>query len=118
MSNKTIYWIFTGLFSAMILMGVVMYFTQYEMVQEAYTKLGYPTYLIYPIAIAKTLGVAAIVSRKSEFLKEWAYAGFFFLLALGAFAHIQANDGEFGGALIALVLLIGSYVYENKAFQN
>ena len=56
------------------------------MVVESFTQLGYPAYLIYPFATAKLLGLVAIWTKKSETLKEWAYAGFTFdfLLAISA----------------------------------
>ena len=55
-----------------------MYFTKYEMVKGFFQSLGYPIYLIYPLATAKVLGIIAIITKKSRLLKEWAYAGFFF----------------------------------------
>ncbi|MBL4694718.1 DoxX family protein [Candidatus Gracilibacteria bacterium] len=112
--NKIAYWTSTLLFSVMILMGAVMYFAQYEMVTGVYTSLGYPSYLVYPLAIAKFLGIAAILSGKSELLKNLAYAGFFFLLVLATAAHLQIADGGFAPALVALVLLVISYFTQKK----
>lgn len=114
--NKIIYWIATGLLTALMLMSISMYFMKYEMVSATFTKLGFPAYLVYPLAIAKLLGLIAILSKKSELLKEWAYAGFFFDFLLAFSAHIAANDGEFGMALIAIVLLIVSRIYDRKVF--
>jgi len=108
--DKIIYWIFTGLLSAMMLMSASMYIFNYEMVSTTFIKLGYPIYIIYPLAIAKILGVIAIVSNKSRVLKEWAYAGFFFDFILAVAAHISISDGEQLGAFIAIALLAGSYV--------
>lgn len=112
--NKIIYRVVTGLFSLIILMGVGMYFFQHDMVVDSYTKLGYPTYLIYPLGVAKILGIIAIWSDKSKILKEWAYAGFVFELILAVSAHINVNDGEYFGALIALSLVVISYVFYRK----
>jgi len=114
--NRLIYWISTGLLSLMMLMSASMYVIQYEMVSETFVRLGYPVYIIYPLAIAKTLGVLAILSRLSKFLKEWAFAGFFFDFALASSAHVYAGDGEFGPALVAILLLIVSYQYDKKVF--
>ncbi len=115
--NKIIYWIATGLLSALILMSAGMYFFNYEMVSEIFITLGFPTYIIYPLAVAKLLGLVAIWTKKSGMLKEWAYAGFFFDFVLALTAHINVNDGEYGGALIALVLLVVSYIFAKKAFS-
>jgi len=116
-TNKAIYWTATTLFSAMMLLAIGMYFFNNSMVSEMFTSLGYPTYVIYPLAVAKLLGLIAILSKKSKTLKEWAYAGFFFDFALALSAHISVNDGQFAGALVALVLLLVSYAYDRKLFK-
>lgn len=85
-----------------------MYFFNYQMVSVTFTKFGYPTYNIYPLAIAKTLGLIAIWTNKSKALKEWAYAGFFFDIILALSAHININDGEYATAAVGLILLLVS----------
>ncbi len=114
--NRIIYLVSTGLLTALMLMSAGMYIFNYEMVRETFTTLGYPTYIIYPLALAKILGLVAIWTRKSPLLKEWAYAGFFFDFVLAAAAHISIGDGEYAPALVAIVLLVISRVYDNKAF--
>lgn len=116
--NKIIYWMATGMFSALLLMGAVMYFLQYEMVSDMFTKLGFPTFIIYPLAIAKILGIAAIITRKSDLLKEWAYAGFFFDLVLATGAHFNIGDGGHLAPLLAIVLLLVSRYFEPDSQVN
>lgn len=122
MSNTSpptiIYWASTGLISAFMLFSASMYFFNHEMVAETFTRLGYPVYVIYPLAIAKMLAVVAILTKKSQTLKEWAYAGLFFDFILATSGHIMVNDGEFAGALVALVLLLVSYSYDRKLFPK
>ena len=113
-----IYRIVTGLFTVMIGMGAAMYFVQNDMVREAFTNLGFPTFIIYPLAIAKILGLVAIWTNKSSMLKEWAYAGFVFDLVLAISAHLNVNDGEHYGALIGLILVSVSYYYNRKLFPT
>lgn len=114
--NKTIYYIFTGLLTLLMLMSSGMYIFDHAAVSETFLKLGYPVHIIYPLAAAKILGLIAIWTRKSANLKEWAYAGFFFdfLLAMGA--HISINDGEFAPSAVAVILLAISYLYGKKSF--
>ena len=88
------------------------------MVKGFFQLLGYPTYLIYPLAIVKILGVVAILSNKSKLLKEWAYAGFFFDVILAASAHFHANDGGQWLALTAMLLLIISRISDSKIFTQ
>ena len=113
-----IYRIITGLFSVMILLGVSQYFFNHEMVKGMYEALEFPPYLIYPLGIAKVLGLVAIWGNFSTKLKEWAYAGFTFNLLLGISAHINVQDGEAIGAAIALVLLLVSYFFNRKTTQQ
>ncbi|MGL1937124.1 MAG: DoxX family protein [Fibrobacterales bacterium] len=114
--DRIIYWVVTGLFSAMILMSVVMYITQNTMVSETFVRLGYPVYIVYPLALLKALGILAILTKKSPLLKEWAYAGFFFDFILAAAAHSITDGAEYEGAFMALVLLLASYVYDRKVY--
>lgn len=113
-----IYRVVTGLFTVMIGMGAAMYFVQNDMVREAYTNLGFPTFIIYPLATAKILGLVAIWTNKSSMLKEWAYAGFVFDLILAIAAHVNVNDGEYFGALIGLILVSVSYFYNRKVYST
>lgn len=113
-----IYRVVTALFSLMILGGASMYFMDYEMVKGKFIELGYPTYIIYPLAIAKILGVIAIWTKKSKTLKSWAYAGYVFDLILAVAAHIAIQDGEYFAAGIGLILVLVSYFYDQKLFDG
>ena len=110
-SNKIIYLIATGLISLLMLFSAGMYIFNYEMVSETFIKLGYPTYIIYPLAVAKILGLITIWIVKSKTLKEWAYAGFFFDFVLAFFAHYMIDDGEHLPSLFAIILLLISYFF-------
>ena len=116
--NLWIYRIATGLLTLLMGFSATMYFTQYEMVQEVFGKLGFPTFIIYPLATAKILGLIAIWSNKSKMLKEWAYAGFFFDVLLSMGAHLNVNDGEQGGAIIGLFLVLVSYYFDRKVYPR
>lgn len=115
-TNKIIYWSSTGLLSALLLMSAGMYIFNNEMIQETFKGLGYPVYIIYPLALAKTLAVSVLLTQKNNLLKEWAYAGIFFNLILAFFAHVMINDGDQMGAIIGMVLWTGSYIFSKKLF--
>jgi len=91
-----------------------MYFFDYDKAAGFFTQLGYPTYIIYPLATAKILGLVAIWSNWSRSIKEWAYAGFFFDFVLAWGAHIKAGHSIVQLAGIALVLLIVSYIFDRR----
>ena len=108
--QKWIYRITTGLLSLQMIMAASFYVIQNDMVSAVFGTLGFPTFIIYPLALAKVLGIIAILTKKSDRLKEWAYAGFFFNFLLSATAHIAIGDAEHNGALVALACLIASYL--------
>ena len=118
MTNKIIYWTSTILLSLLMCMSAGMYLFNTVMVEGIFKSLGYPTYIIYPLAFAKIVGVLAILTKKSTFLKELAYAGFFFDFILAFSAHINANDGGHLTALVAMILLVVSYIYDKKVFKK
>lgn len=115
--KKIVYWVATGLLSILLLMSSGMYLFQNEMIQQVFQSFGYPTYLIYPLVVAKLSAVIVILSQKQSILKEWAYAGLFFEFVLAFFAHVMVNDGEQIGAVIAIVLLVVSYIFGKKIFN-
>lgn len=115
--DKIIFYIATGILTLILLFSVSMYFFKHNMVAEMFIGFGYPTYIIYPYAVAKLLGLCAIWYPKFKIIKEWAYAGFFFAFILAFFAHYMISDGGQMMALVALILLTVSYIF-NKKTQN
>jgi len=111
------YRIITGLFSLLVIMGASQYFFNHEFVKVMFENINFPTYLIYPMGVAKFLGLIAIWVVKSRTIKEWAYAGFVFNFILGISAHLNVNDGEYLPAVIALVFVVASYIYYRKMFS-
>ncbi len=108
-TQKIIYWIVTILLALMVLFSAGMYLFNHGEIVKAFTALGYPTYIIYPLAVLKISGLIVILTNFGRHLKQWAYAGFFFNFVLAFFAHLMVGDGEQFGALMALVLLLTSY---------
>ncbi|MEM7574374.1 MAG: DoxX family protein [Bacteroidota bacterium] len=117
-TEKWIFWISTGLISAMMLGSAGMYLFNTEEVSAEFSRLGYPTTVVIPLAIAKILAVLAIISNQSAWLKEWAYAGLFFDFLLATQAHGLAGDGWFGPSVVATILLLTSYYFDNKVRGN
>ncbi len=116
--EKTIYYIATGLMTALMCVSAGMYLFNNQVAVDAFIKYGYPLYIIYPLAVAKILGLLAIWTKKSQFLKELAYAGFFFNGILALFAHIMVGEAlsEYIHACLFLVFVITSYCYDRKVF--
>ncbi|MBX3243185.1 MAG: DoxX family protein [Acidobacteria bacterium] len=110
-AKKIIYWIATIWLSLGMLSSAVVQLMRIPEGVEAVSRLGYPSYLLTILGVWKILGVVAILAPKLPLLKEWAYAGFFFV-ASGAFvSHIIMRDpfGEIFPSLLLLVLTVVSW---------
>lgn len=111
--NKIIYWVATLWLSlGMVSTGIVQIVHMEEEVRKM-TALGYPTYFLTIIGVWKLIGVVAILVPKSPLIKEWAYAGFFFLMTGAILTHLAAGDkaAEYFGPFLLLILTIISWYY-------
>ncbi|SRR5258708_2338154 len=114
-TKKIIYWIATlWLALGMAATGIGQLFKlQGQGGLDMITHLGYPVYLLTILGIWKILGAAAVLIPKFPRLKEWAYAGFFFIMSGAIFSHIAMGDSivEMLPALLLLVLTLVSWYF-------
>jgi DoxX-like protein len=113
---KTLYWVATVFFAALMLLDGYGGVSQQEAGQEVMRHLGYPMYVLIIFGIAKILGAIAIIQTKYQTIKEWAYAGFAFNF-IGAFAsRALAGDGAaiITFPLIGLVIMLVPYFLWKK----
>lgn len=90
--NNIIYWVSTlWLALGMASTGVVQLMRIPEEV-ESITHLGYPVYMLTVLGIWKLLGVGAILVPRTPLLKEWTYAGFFFVMTGAVVSHLAVGD--------------------------
>jgi hypothetical protein len=109
--DKIIYWVSTLWLSlGMVSTGIVQIIQMEEEVQRM-DILGYPGYFLIIIGVWKLLGVVAVLVPKFPLVKEWAYAGFFFLMTGAILSHVVMGDpaAEFFGPTLLLVLTIVSW---------
>ena len=114
--DKIIYWIATiWLALGMVATGSVQLFKAKEGQGGAdmITHLGYPVYLLTLLGAWKILGVVAVLIPKFSLVKEWAYAGFFFVMSGAIFSHIALGDSvvEILPALLLLALTVISWYF-------
>jgi hypothetical protein len=108
---RALYWIVTALFVVPQAWSAFQYLVEAPRMTATITGLGYPSYFMHILGVAKLLGIVAIVSSVSPTLKEWAYAGFTFDV-LGAFAsHLSVGDPTWvvSVPLVFLVVQLTSY---------
>jgi len=69
-----LFWVFNGLLAALMLFSAISTFMNPAATKELMSKhLGYPEYFASLLAVAKVLGVIAIVVPGFSRLKEWAF---------------------------------------------
>ncbi len=118
--NKIIYWIATVWLSlGMLATGI----QQLLKVQSegavappgvyGIKELGYPVYFLTILGVWKILGVIALLIPKFPLLKEWAYAGFFFLTTGAIFSHFATGNSvnEIFPSLLLLALTVVSWYF-------
>jgi len=115
--NKIIYWIATTWLSlGMLSTGAVQLFKlkgDGPGSLDTMIQLGYPAYFVTILGISKILGVVALLIPKFPLLKEWAYAGFFFMMSGAIFTHIAAGNSlsEIFPSLLLLILTVVSWYF-------
>lgn len=99
-----LYWLTTGIFSAIMLFSGIMYFVSPDMVQT-FEHLGFPDYFRIELGIAKIIGVVLLLAPITRRFKEWVYAGFSFNMISAAIAH--ASIGDPLSAILTPIALFG-----------
>ncbi|WNQ11879.1 DoxX family protein [Paenibacillus aurantius] len=95
--KRIAFWTVTLLLAMSITLSGIGQLMRYGGNVELVTDIGFPLYVTYILGSWKLLGVIAIVVPGFPRLKEWAYAGIFFLMTGAALSHAFANDyGDYG----------------------
>lgn len=106
-----LYWIFTGIFAAFMLMSGVQNAIPTADSVTLFEYLGYPAYLLQFIGIAKVLGAVAIVIPGYPRIKEWAYAGLFFDLLGATYSSIAVD-----GFQIPMLFMVLFFAFEGLSY--
>jgi len=102
--KRIFYWITTIFLSVGMTAGGVQQILQIGGYNEIVKGLGYPLYLLSIIGTWKILGVIVILIPKYPLIKEWAYAGFFFVMSGAFISHLAAGQ-SFTDAVPSLILV-------------
>jgi len=115
------YWILTALFSAF------MFFSSYggitlqpDALALMHDHLGYPSYFIRLISVAKLMGaIAILLPMVPPRVKEWAYFGFFIDLVVGTISFMAVGDplSSWAPMLLFIALLILAYVLHHQRLK-
>lgn len=115
--NSIIYWIAALWLSlGMIATGLVQLMHVEEEINMM-TRLGYPAHLLTIIGVWKFLGVIVVLIPRFPLLKEWAYAGFFFVMSGAVISHLAVADPvtELVGPLLLIALTATSWYFRPQS---
>jgi hypothetical protein len=112
--GKTIaYWICTILLAAGMLAGGIAQVVRAQWNVEGTLHLGFPVYVMSILGTWKILGVIVLLLPGFTLIKEWAYAGFFFLMTGAVISHLASGDGVQGiifQSVFVVLIVLSSYL--------
>ena len=108
LQRKIAFWVSMSLFTLLFLGSAVWTLVDIPGTIKETEALGYPHFTVIPLAIAKILGLVAILSNRFETLKIFAFAGFLYDLILATLGHIYHPTVGLGigVAILGIVLWI------------
>ncbi len=111
--DKTLYWISTGLVLLMMAWSVVSYIFMHDFMSGFFVKMGYPTYIMYPLAGLKLVAIVVIVTNRYKDLKDMAYAAYYITMVFATAAPLSVGDTPYH-AFVGLIAVPLSYIYSNR----
>ena len=112
---KIAYWVITLLMCGLFIFSAQMYLRNPEMIQGYFESKGFAPWIVLPLAIAKLLGVVAVLTDKSKLLREWAYAGFFYDVILASAMHYLTGDGLSWMSISGVgLVLLSRFLYQYR----
>lgn len=114
---KIIYWISTILIAGVMTMSATLQLIQGQAVIDSLKHLGLPVQITILLGILKAMGVIALIVPGYPKIREWAYAGFSFLLIGATFLHFSIGDYQ-PTTIVLFGILITSYALGNKIKQS
>jgi hypothetical protein len=110
------YWLATIVVASEMVAAAVWAAMNIEYIRVVFTNLGYPLYLRYILGAPRIPCALALLAPRFPRLKEWAYAGAFFIYAGAAASHLlsghrggQSVLGPFFSAFIMSAITLASW---------
>jgi hypothetical protein len=98
------YWIALGLFIALFGGSIIFGLVDVQASVDEFQHLGFPAWSFYFLTAGKFFGLVAVVTRRSEVLAHFAFAGFLFDLLLALSAHLAQPEIKFLLPLFSLAI--------------
>ena len=119
-TTKILYWVFTVLLILLMLSSVIGSFIPNPDGKVLAEHIGFPLHIFKFLALAKALGIVAILVPGYPRLKEWAYAGFTFDLVGAIYSGLAVGDSivKWLFVIVGLVFVFGSYYFYHKKLKE
>jgi DoxX-like family len=88
-----VYWAATVPVTAELAVGGAWDVLRVPQVRSITDHLGYPSYFLVILGVWKVLGALALLAPRLPLLKEWAYAGVFFVDTGAVASHLAVGYG-------------------------
>ena len=104
------YWVTTGIIALETAVGAVWDIMQIPYVTAMMTQLGYPAYFLTILGVWKVFAVVALLAPGFPRIKEWTYAGLFFVYTGAAASSLAMGYNEHAiGPLVFAAITIASW---------
>lgn len=110
------YWLSTGLLCLIFTGSAVWSILDPAGTRIQTEDLGFPGYTVYPLAVAKLLGVAVVLWGRSRTLTGFAFAGFLYDLVLALSGHIAQREAYGLVALLTLGVWTAAYLADRQRY--
>jgi hypothetical protein len=106
------YWIATGIIGLETTAGAQWDLVRNPLVTKIMGQLGYPLYLLTILGVWKILALLGLFVPRFPNVREWTYAGLFFVYTGAAASHFATNDGAnaIGPLIFALLTLTSRWL--------
>jgi hypothetical protein len=108
---KIIYWISTVIFGGFMIFSAVPDLILTDEANKFITGLGYPSYIIPFLGLAKILGALTIIIPITGRIKDWAYAGLFFDLIGAVYSMYMIMGFNSGHLFMGFLMAVGAVSY-------
>jgi hypothetical protein len=97
------YWLATVVVAGELALGGIWDIARLPFVAHLVTHLGYPSYFLVLLGSWKVLGAGALLIPRAALLKEWAYAGAFFIYTGAIVSHLTTGYDRAEIGLLAIL---------------
>ena len=118
MKNKLsafLYWFPTSVLLLLMVGSGIMYLVNSEEVAKIFVELGYPTFSMWFNAAAKILGGIALIFPVGRIWKEWAYAGYLYIMLMATQA-IYLRQSPLNASI--MVVFLGIWLWSYLMFRK